>query len=563
MIVAYVKGLQGPDPRYWLTASLLKHYLANSNEDTRSSSSSDFDDRLYREYYSVGFRMGIVDGGSRAFMAAYNAVNGIPMAVSPLLKLARDEWGQDGMICTDGGALDQLLSGHHYYTDINVAAAQTLRAGITKYLDRHRDATTAALSQNLITVADLDQAVRENLRILLKLGLLDPPSMVPYSTIGTGPEPWSLGSTRALARRVADESVVLLKNSAGFLPLDPAKIKSIAVIGPRADKVYIDWYGGLPPYAVTPLDGIKARLGPGVQVMYAPDNDLNQAARIARMCDVAVVCVGNHPDGGDNSKWGQVEVPSEGREAVDRKSIDLEQEALIQQVFQANHRTVVALISSFPYAIDWTQATVPAIVHMTHSSQEEGNALAGVLFGDYDPGGKLVQTWPASMDQLPPLMDYNIRDGRTYMYFKGKPLYPFGYGLSYTSFAYSNLRTSAPRVAAPGTIIVSVDVKNTGARAGDDVVELYVRHIGSAVPRPGEQLAGFRRVSIAPGKAATVTIPLRASQLAYWDTGKQSFVIESDKIELRIARSATDIALRKTIPVVATPGTELVSARGE
>jgi len=184
-------------------------------------------------------------------------------------------------------------------------------------------------------------------------------------------------------------------------------------------------------------------------------------------------------------------LPNEGKEALDRKAIDLDQAQLdlVRSVKAANPKTIVVLISSFPYAIGWVRENVPAILHMSHSSQEEGNAAADVLFGDYNPAGRLVATWVKSLDDLPPMMDYDIRQGRTYMYFKGQPLYPFGFGLSYTTFEYSNLRTSADSVTAAGEVAVSVDVKNTGARAGDEVVQLYVKHLNSEVARPIEDCA--------------------------------------------------------------------------
>ena len=207
-------------------------------------------------------------------------------------------------------------------------------------------------------------------------------------------------------------------------------------------------------------------------------------------------------------------VASDGREGRDRESITLEQEQLVKQVYTVNHKTVVILISSFPFAINWSQAHVPAILHIAHSSQDEGTALAKVLFGEYNPGGHLVVTWPKSLDQLPPMMDYNIRDGRTYMYFKGEPLYPFGYGLSYTTFKYSNLRTSSSELAKDGTVIVSVDVTNTGSRAGDAVVQLYVKHQNSKVERPREELKGFQRVGIQPGETKTVQMTLKGSALS-------------------------------------------------
>jgi beta-glucosidase len=286
-----------------------------------------------------------------------------------------------------------------------------------------------------------------------------------------------------------------------------------------------------------------------VKVSYAANNDGDAAVKIARESDVVIVCVGNHPNGGFDTVWAKVSVPSEGREAVDRESITLEQEDLIKAVLQANPKTIVVLKSSFPYAINWTQENVPAVLHMALNSQEEGRALATVLFGDYNPAGRLVQTWPRSLTQLPPMMDYDIRRGRTYMYFEGQPLYPFGYGLSYTSFAYSDLKTSAPSLPASGAIDVSVVVKNTGKRAGDEVVQLYVRHLDSAVPRPLKELKAFARIHLRPNEKKTVTLSLPASRLAYWDAKADRWTVEKNRIELIVGGSSVDARLRRTTAV--------------
>ncbi len=551
MVVAFVEGLQGDNPRYWQTASLLKHFLANSNENGRDYTSSDFDERLFREYYSVPFRMGIVDGGARAFMAAYNSWNGIPMMVNPVLKnVAVKEWGENGIISTDGGALTLLVTAHKYTTNYDQAAADAVKAGITIFLVNHYQTNISnAVKEDLVSEADIDNSVKGNLRVMIKLGLLDPPADNPYAKIGrqSEPEPWLSDKNRELARRVTQESIVLLKNSKNLLPLDKNEIKSIAVIGSRANEVLLDWYSGMPAYAVTPVEGIKNKVGASAAVYMATNNDNGQAVKLAQTSDVAIVCVGNHPDGGYNMPWAKVALPSYGREAVDRASLTLEDEKLIKQVYAANHKTVVVLISSFPYAINWTQKHVPAIVHLTHASEEEGDALADVLFGDYDPAGRLVETWPRSLRQLPPMMDYNIRDGRTYMYFKYKPLYPFGYGLSYTKFEYSDLKTSPSGLNQDGSLMVSVDVKNTGARAGDEVVQIYVKHLNSFVSRPLEELKGFKRVSLQSGEQKTVKIPLPAKLLAYWDTGKHAFAIEPDMIEILAGSSSADIRLRKIV----------------
>ena len=318
--------------------------------------------------------------------------------------------------------------------------------------------TKAALKEGQITEAEIDALLRPKYRITLRLGLLDPPEMVPYASVKDSPEPWNTDADRAVSKKIAMESVVLLKNSKQMLPLKKDSLKSIAVIGPLADSIHWDWYGGIPPYAITPLAGIKTAAGPGVTVNYAADNTNDAAVKAARASDVAIVVVGNDPTCGPNMahEWNAdgwtkpCVVSSDGREGRDRESITLGQEELVKQVYAANPKTVMILVSSFPFAINWSQANVPAILHMAHSSQDEGTALAAALFGSLNPGGHLTETWPVSVAQLPPMTDYNIRDGHTYMYFKGKPLYPFGYGLSYTTFRYANLTTSAPGLSKEG-----------------------------------------------------------------------------------------------------------------
>jgi beta-glucosidase len=553
MAVAFVRGLQGDDPHYWRTASLMKHFLANSNEDGRDGSSSNFDERLLREYYSVPFRMGVMEGGARAYMTAYNAYDGIPMAAQPILRdMTMRQWGFDGIICTDAGALTNMVTLHKYFPDINQATAGAIHAGINQFLDKYRDGAAQAVKKNLVKPADLDENLRGVYRVMIKLGLLDPPDLVPYTKIkGTTPA-WENEEHKALARKITQESIVLLKNvpvknSQPLLPLDRTKLKSLAVIGPYADQVALDWYSGTPPYAVSPLDGIKNRLGAGIRLAFAHDNSSGEAVKIARAADVAIVIVGNHPT--CNAGWAKCPLPSDGKEAIDRKSITLEQEELVKQVLAVNPRTVVVLISSFPFAIQWTEEHVPAIVHLAHNSQEEGNALADVLFGDYNPAGRLVVTWPMSLDQLPPMMDYDIRHGRTYMYFRQKPLYPFGDGLSYTTFAYSNLRTSSEQLHRDGEITVSVDVRNTGSRAGDEVVQMYVAHANSKVERPIEELKGFKRIALQPGETKTVSLPLKASALAYWNSAKGAFEVEPDQVNVRVGSSSADIKLQQVVSV--------------
>jgi beta-glucosidase len=559
LATAFTRGLQGDDPRYWRTAALLKHFLANSNEDGRNSSSSDFGERLWREYYAKPFEMAVRDGGSRAMMAAYNAVNGTPAHVHPMLRdIVMKEWGLDGILCTDGGGLRLLVTDHKAFPDLPAAAAACVKAGINFFLDRHKEAVTEAVKRGLLREAEIDEALRGLFRVSIRLGLLDPPERVPYAKIGAegDPEPWTRPETRTLVREVTRKSIVLLKNSAGLLPLDRRTVKSVAVVGPLANQVLLDWYSGTPPYAVSPREGVERNANPGppgpgsVGVNWVGDMS-DAAVELARRQNVAVVCVGNHPEG--NAGWEVVTSPSEGKEAVDRKAITLPpgQEEFVRRVYEANPRTVVVLIVNFPVALPWAAASASTILQMTHASQELGNALADVLFGDANPGGRLAQTWPRALDQLPPMMDYDLRHGRTYMYFRGEPQYAFGHGLSYTTFAYANLRTSAPSLAPGGAIDVSVDVANTGSRAGDEVVQLYVRHPESKVDRPLKQLRGFQRVALAPGESRSVIIRLAAADLAYWDVGRHAWTIEPGRVELMVGRSSADgaLGLRRTVSV--------------
>jgi len=561
MAVAFIKGLQGEDPKYWQAAALLKHFLANSNEDHRNSSTSDFDERLFWEYYSVPFRMGFTEGGAKAVMASYNAWNGTTMVINPILKsIVRDKWGVD-IISSDGGAVKLLVDPRHLFPDQKAAVVACLKAGVNQFLDRYADETKSALKDGSITEAEIDELLRPKFRVTIRLGLLDPAEMVPYSAIKDSPEPWNDDKNKDVSKKIALESVVLLKNEKDFLPLKKDSIKSIAVIGPLADTIAWDWYGGTPPYKVTPLDGIKAAVGANVKVNYAADETGNAAVNAARNSDIAVVVIGNSPTCGPDMPHDWYNTyegggytlpctnPSDGREGRDRESITTPQEQLVRQVYEVNKKTVVILVSSFPLAINWTQENVPAILHMAHSSQDEGTALAQVLFGDYNPGGHLVATWPKSLDQLPPMMDYNIRHGKTYMYFKGEPLYPFGFGLSYTTFKYSNLKTSAPQVAKDGTVTVSVDVTNTGSRTGDAVVQVYVNHLQSKVVRPSKELKGFMRVTVQPNETRTVQIPLKASTLAFWDEKVHDFRVETEPVKVMVGNSSADLPLSATVRV--------------
>jgi len=368
------------------------------------------------------------------------------------------------------------------------------------------------------------------------LGALDPPGMVPFSKIGAdviASEPH-----RELARKTALASIVLLRNQNGFLPLDKNRLKSIAVIGPQADQFETGNYFGAKPPIVSPLEGLKAGFGPGVKVEYqrgsdvlepAKPGEIEAAVELARKSDVAILFLGTN-----------LKVEAEGR---DRKSLDLpgSQEQLLEAVYRANPKTVAVIMSGGPVSVKWASQSVPAILAAWYPGEEAGSALASVLTGEYNPAGRLPYTVYDSLDQIPPQDEYDITRGFTYLYFAGKPQFAFGHGLSYTSFRYGNLKIAAGRV--------SVDVENTGARAGDEVVQLYVHAVNPSVRRPFKELRGFERIALAPKQKRTVSFALPASDLAFYDVKSRRFLTEPGTYDIMVGSSSEDIRLRDKLQI--------------
>lgn len=548
LAVAFIKGIQGDHPKYWRNASLMKHFLSNSNEYGRTFSSSNYSDKLFREYYAYPFYKGVTEGGSQALMTAYNAYNGTPCIMHPVLRnIVMKEWGLNGTLLTDGGAFRLLLSDHKRFdNDRAAAAAACIKAGITKFLDEYKDAVYEALHRKLISVEDIEKAIRGNLRISLKLGLLDHTEDNPYAAIGVTDTiaPWSKPETKALVREATLKSVVLLKNQDHLLPLDRHKIKKIAVIGQRATEVLQDWYAGKPFYTVNVLDAIREEAGNDIEVRYVKTNRMDSARTVAAWADVAIVCVGNHPT--CDAGWEQAPVISEGKEAVDRQSLQLDQEDLLLQIAQTNPNTIGVLISSFPYAINRANQTVPALLHLTQCSQELGHAVSDVIFGHYNPAGRLTQTWVKNITDLPHMMDYDITHGRTYMYFKEKPLYPFGYGLSYTRFNYSGTTLDDRVIERGDTLRVCFNLKNSGDMDGDEVVQLYVSARKHTDKDPIKQLKAFQRISLRKGETKKVELTVPYTELQVWDEKQNRFILPDKEMTLEIGASSSDIRLQTT-----------------
>ncbi|MBR2199967.1 MAG: glycoside hydrolase family 3 C-terminal domain-containing protein, partial [Bacteroidales bacterium] len=468
----------------------------------------------------------------------------IPMAVHPCLnEVARKEWGNNGIICTDGGAFSLLLTAYHYYPDLTAAAAGVVKAGTSQFLDRFLPNLKEAVEKSLVTEADIENAISGNIYVALKLGLLD--DKCPYANIGkdtTAMPPYEREEVKQFVREVTAKSIVLLKNENQTLPINPQKVKKIAVVGHYADKIIYDWYSGTAPYENTILKAMQdVGKQNGIEILYAPDNQFGRAEDLAKEADMVLVCTGNHPYGTDRT-WKVCPVPSDGREANDRHSLQLPDEDEIRRLYAINPNIVLVLVSSFPYAINWSNDHLPAIIHVTHCSQEQGYGVTDVLFGKVNPAGRTNQTWVRDILDLPHILDYDIRHGRTYMYFKGEALYPFGYGLSYTSFNYEQSRVQKQDKQ---NVYVSVSITNTGKRDGDEVVQLYASYPESKVEHPKRQLKAFERVSIPAGQTKEVILKVSKSDLSYWDETRHSFVPETGRIQLEIGASSADI--RKVI----------------
>ena len=693
MGVAFVKGLQGNDPKYLKLVATPKHYAVHSGpEPERHSFDAIASERDMRETYLPAFEACVREGGAQSIMGAYNRTNGEPCCASPTLlqKTLRDQWGFEGYVVSDCGAINDIYQGHRVVETPAEAAALAVNNGCDLECGCVYQALTEAVEKGLIEEKAIDRALRRLFTARFRLGMFDPPEVVPYTQI-----PFAANDSpehRALALQASRESIVLLKNEGNVLPLR-RDLESIAVIGPNADDLsaLVGNYNGTPAHAVTPLEGIRKKLLPSTKLYYAqgceiavgvpplspvssaylhpleadagqhgltaeyfdrpslegtpvetrvdslvdfawkgrsddfairwsgflvppvsgayrlgvygfthyklflngepivtfagvhhgltrykdvpleagryyrlrldytndgidpqvqllwsmPGMDYSgQAAEVAKKADVVVMCLGLNP----NLEGEEMPLQVEGFRGGDRTEISLPrpQEALLQRIYTLGKPVVLVLLNGSALAVHWADASIPAIVEAWYPGQAGGDAIADVLFGDYNPGGRLPVTFYRSVDQLPPFTDYDMV-GRTYRYLAERPLYPFGHGLSYTRFAYANLRIAPEQVDADGQVAVSAEVTNAGDRVGDEVVQLYVSYPDSRVSRPIKDLKGFQRVRLQPGETKTVSFDLPMRQLAYWDQGQ--WVVEPGTVQVLIGSSSEDIRLRGRIQV--------------
>ncbi len=524
MGVAFVKGLQGDDPTYLKTIATPKHYAVHSGpEHERHHFNAVADERDLRETYLPAFEVTVREAGAYSVMGAYNRTNGEPCCASPTLlqKTLREAWGFEGYVVSDCGAIRDIYAHHQVVDTPEEAAAMAVKNGCELNCGEVYRALLVAVEKGLIDEETIDLAVSRLFTARFRLGMFDPPERVPYAAIPI--EVNDSEEHRALALKMAQASIVLLKNADDALPL-PRNLKKIAVVGPNADDpiVLLGNYNGFPSSSVTPLEGIRRKVGDAVEVAYAKGCEIRSADRsgfeeavaIAKDADVIVAVVGiSQLIEGEEGQQEGVEGGEHSR--GDREDIALPgvQEELLKALHETGKPLVVVLMNGSAVAVNWADEHAQAVVELWYPGEEGGTSLADVLFGDYNPAGRLPVTFYRSVDDLPPFRDYAM-EGHTYRYFRGVPLYPFGHGLSYTTFAYSPPVLNDV-VIGPGTeLTVSVEVENTGDRAGDEVVQLYLKDQVASVPVPVQQLVGFRRIHLAPGETQQVSFTVTPKQMS-------------------------------------------------
>lgn len=557
MGVAYVRGLQGDDVSHLKLAATVKHFAVNNVETGRQHLSAEVDERNLFEYWLPHWKAAITEAHAQSVMSSYNAINGMPDAINHYLltDILRDQWGFDGFVTDDLGAVSLLTGSRPNQTEVGQratedpveATALAIKAGNDSDDTEFQTNIPIAVQRGLLTTKDVDQALTRVLRVGFRLGAFDPPGQGPYDRI-----PMSVVRSPEhldLALKTAQESITLLSNRMHFLPLKRESIRSLAVIGPAGDNDYETGnYYGTPFRKIGPRQALQDLLGPNVSVRFEQGAGFNnaadpaaiaRAADLARRSDIAILCLGT-----------SLRVEAEGR---DRRDLNLpgSQQQLLEAVFAANPRTVLVLMNAGPLAVTWANDNLPAIVAAWYPGEAGGIAIARALFGDDNPGGHLPYTVYASLDGVPPQNEYDVSKGYTYLYFKGVPLYPFGHGLSYTQFQYSNLRLSTSRIPATGTVQISFDLKNTGDLPGSDTAQLYTHQRRSAVVQPVKSLRAFERISLLPGETRHVTFSLPVAQLSFYDVAIHRFRVEPGVFDILLGASSDDILLRSQVEVCA------------
>ena len=570
MGVSYVKGLQGSDRKRGVVATG-KHFVAHGlAEGGMNCAPVHLGSRELYEVFLTPFEAAIKEAHLASIMNAYHELDGIPCGSSKelLTEILRNRLGFDGIVVSDYFAIVMLFNFHRVARDRREAARMALEAGIDVELPNNEcygQPLREAFQDGTVSESLIDQAVRRVLKMKFSLGLFENPCVDVERVAAVFDTP----EQRALAREIARKSIVLLKNEAGLLPLR-RDLSAIAVIGPSADSVrnllgdysypaHVEMLLGEQSTGQVPivsvLEGIRRSLSPTTRLAYAKGCDVMdeskagflEAVEIARKADVAVLVLGE--------KSGLTTTCTSG-EARDRADVGLPgvQEELVRAIYETGTPVVVVLMNGRPLAIPWVAEHVPAILEAWVPGEEGGAAVADVLFGEANPGGRLPITFPRAVGQIPIYYRHKPSGGRSHWYgdyvsLSSKPLFPFGHGLSYTHFEFENLRIQPQQISAEGKVEISIDIRNAGEREGDEVVQLYVHDVLSSMTRPVKELKGFKRVTLAPGEKKTVTFTLAVSQLGFYDRHMQ-FVVEPGTIEVLVGSSSEDIQLTGELEIV-------------
>jgi beta-glucosidase len=564
LAVAYIEGVQSEG-----VIATVKHFAANNQEFERHRINAIVDERALHEIYFPAFKAAVNEGGVWSVMSAYNKLNGVYCAENPaiLKDVLQKQWNFKGFVVSDWGSTYSTVDTVNAGMDLEMPGGEPMKEWLVKPKSVAAgngggwlvpDKVLPEISAGKISPATIDDNVGRMLRIMFVSGQFDKPH-VATGEIDTPAQ-------RALARKASTESIVLLKADGDLLPIDPAKIHSIAVLGPSAAVARTGGGGSslvTPKYSVSPLKGIQDLAGNRVQVTYAlgvsmegddPSKDTpeaqeqlrDEAVSVAAKADAAIIVVGRSP-----------KLESED---FDIKSLDLPsgQDELIQAVAKVNKNTIVVINAGGPVIMSKWIAQVPGILDLWYGGQEGGNAIADVLFGNANPSGKLPVSFVKEWKDSPAYghypgenlqVDYAEGIYVGYRYFdkhKVDPLFPFGYGLSYTKFDYSDLKLSPNKISSGTPVEVSLSVRNSGTRPGAEVVELYVHDEHASVDRPLRELKGFTRIELAPGETKAVHFTLDRSALAFYSTAKKDWVAEPGKFEVLVGGSSRDLKLKGT-----------------
>lgn len=568
--IAFIKGMQGDHPKYLKTAACVKHYAVHSGpEEERHSFNAVVSEKDLRETYLPAFKECIEEADVAGVMGAYNRTNGEPCCGSKtLLKdILRDEWGFKGYVTSDCWAIKDFHENHK----VTSTAPESVALAVNNTCDLNCGNMYLNLliahKEGLVSEEAIDEAVTRLMTIRMRLGMFDDPEKVPYANIPY--EKNDCPEHRAFAVEVAKKSLVLLKNENNILPLDKDKIKSIAVIGPNADsrQALLGNYHGTPSRYVTVLDGIREAVNEDTRIYYAegchlykdrvqalgePYDRFAEAISAAERADVVVVCLGLDA----NIEGEQGDVSNEFGSG-DKKDLNLpgQQQELLEAVYKVGKPVILVLLSGSALAINWADEHIPAIIQAWYPGAEGGKAIASLIFGEYSPSGRLPVTFYRTTEELPDFRDYSM-ENRTYRYMKNEALYPFGYGLSYTKFEYSNIVLDKDKISAGESIECRATVKNIGNWASDEVVQLYIKDVEASVRVPRWQLRGIRKIHLEPGEEKEVSFTITPKDMSLInEEGKR--MLEPGLFEVYVGGSQPD---KRSIELT---GTEVLKATFE